>query len=70
MRNDPMPTTTRAAIEHAAEELGSGRFETWMNCPTHRIARMPRTSDTLEAYCPHCYSVFGPNGEILNPIPR
>ena len=64
----PNALRTRQAVEASAADLGAVRFERWMNCSTHAVVALPQTSDTLEPYCPHCCSVFGPNGQILNTI--
>jgi hypothetical protein len=62
--------TTRQAIEEAAERLGSDRYRLWISCLRHDVAMLHPT-ETGEAYCARCCSIWAPDGELLNePMPN
>jgi hypothetical protein len=59
-----VPDLTREFVEAYAKRLGHNRFAGWMHCSVHNLPVLPVTPNTSESYCPKCWSLFTPDGEI------
>ena len=56
---------TRDEVEKAAHVLGDGRWNVWIKCGVHNWQALPQT-DSGEHYCPHCCTIWTPDGAIRN----